>query len=248
VSTSLPCGYGISCAASTNYISSDIEKFTDADKVFSGFVKGCVAAPQNCALAGKNATAAELEKSVYDFLEYLKYNPLVLDGAIIDYSAVKSAILGLLYGPGSWPLLAIGLHGVMTRNVTELRVLTDAAETLSNPFLYEYLAGIQCSDKKPRVSALSDMLPFVNELYNQSYFADVQTMVFSWCANWKFEAKERYSGDFQVKTRSPLLVIGNTYDPVTPLASALNVSHGFEGSVVLQHDGYGVSSSSRLLL
>ena len=61
------------------------------------------------------------------------------------------------------------------------------------------------------------------------------------CAQWPFEAKERYSGDFNVKTRTPLLFIGNTYDPATPAASARNMSASFEGSGMLERNGYGVS-------
>ncbi|KAB5513522.1 TAP-like protein-domain-containing protein [Coniochaeta sp. 2T2.1] len=216
----------------------DIEKYTDTDKVFSGFVSSCVAA--NCALA-KNQSAAELEKSLYDFLEHLKFNPVVLASTVIDYSLASSAILSLLYSPGAWPSLATGIHGVMTGNATEVSDLTAVLGARSNPLLNEYLAGIQCSDKAPRASELSDILPFVDDLYQKSRFSDIQTQVFSWCANWKFSAKERYAGDFQVKTRSPILLIGNTYDPVTPLVSALNVSHGFQGSVVLEHGGYGTS-------
>jgi len=48
-------------------------------------------------------------------------------------------------------------------------------------------------------------------------------------------------GDFRVKTKNPVLLIGSTYDPVTPIASAHNVSAGFEGSVVLERGGFGVS-------
>ena len=56
-------------------------------------------------------------------------------------------------------------------------------------------------------------------------------------------AKERYTGGFSdIKTKNPLLFVGNTYDPLTPFVSAQNASAAFEGSVVLQHDGYGVSS------
>ncbi|KAH8903629.1 TAP domain-containing protein [Coniochaeta sp. PMI_546] len=224
----------------------EIEKYVDTDKVFSGFVKGCVSAPENCALAGNNATAARLEKSLYDFLTHLKYNPLVLASTVVDYSTVKGAIVNLLYSPGSWPLLASGLHGIITRNTTEVLEFKNLVEGSINPLLNEFLAGIQCGDKAPRASDLTEMLPFVHDLYDQSKFSDIQTMVFSWCANWRFEAKERYAGDFHVKTRNPVLIIGNTYDPVTPLASALNVSHGFEGSVVLQHDAYGHTSIQQI--
>ena len=61
------------------------------------------------------------------------------------------------------------------------------------------------------------------------------------CAQWQFVGKDRYEGDFRVKTKKPILFIGNTYDPVTPLASAKAMSEKFEGSVVLERGGYGVS-------
>ena len=42
-------------------------------------------------------------------------------------------------------------------------------------------------------------------------------------------------------TKYPLLFNVTTYDLLTPLVSAQNVSAGSEGSVVLPHDRYGVS-------
>lgn len=65
--------------------------------------------------------------------------------------------------------------------------------------------------------------------------------LYATCAQWKIEPKERYTGDFNVKTKHPVLFIGNTNDGLTPLVSAKNVSSTFEGSVVLTVDGYGVS-------
>jgi len=36
-----------------------------------------------------------------------------------------------------------------------------------------------------------------------------------------------------------MLFVGNSFDPATPLVSAVNASAGFEGSVVLVQNGYG---------
>ena len=52
-------------------------------------------------------------------------------------------------------------------------------------------------------------------------------------------AAERYWGDFNVTTKTPILYVNGQYDPVTPLANAFNASHSFQGSSVLQHSGYG---------
>ena len=59
--------------------------------------------------------------------------------------------------------------------------------------------------------------------------------------NFWVQAKERYTAGFDnIRTKNPFLFVGSPFDPLTPLASARNVSAGFEGSVVLQHNGYGV--------
>ncbi|KAJ2970511.1 hypothetical protein NUW58_g9672 [Xylaria curta] len=60
------------------------------------------------------------------------------------------------------------------------------------------------------------------------------------CAQWKLEPRERYTEGFAgVKTRKPLLVIGNTYDSATSIKSARNISETLEGSVLLEHGGFG---------
>ena len=66
------------------------------------------------------------------------------------------------------------------------------------------------------------------------------------CARWKIRAKERYTGGFNdIKTKNPILFVANTFDPYTPLVSAQNASAAFDGSVVLQHDGHGHTSTSQ---
>lgn len=67
---------------------------------------------------------------------------------------------------------------------------------------------------------------------------DVTAALSMTCALWKMQVKERCC-DFQAKTQNPVFFIGNTYDGLTPLISAYNVSAGFEESVVLEIAGYG---------
>ncbi|KAJ9354718.1 hypothetical protein DTO280E4_6783 [Paecilomyces variotii] len=59
------------------------------------------------------------------------------------------------------------------------------------------------------------------------------------CVGWKAKAKWKFTGPFGANTSYPLLWIGNTLDPVTPLRSAQKMSLKFPGSVVLQQDSEG---------
>lgn len=155
-----------------------------------------------------------------------------------------------LYSTAQWPGMSTVLDYVISRNVTGVATVLKAelaqisgsggAGKLT-PSTQESLLGIQCSDKTVRTSSLTRALPAIHDVWSLSYMGgDANDAKTSICAQWKFQAKERYTGDFRVKTATPVLLVGNTFDPVTPLASAYNVSWGLEGSVVLEQHGYGV--------
>ncbi|KNG89214.1 hypothetical protein ANOM_002152 [Aspergillus nomiae NRRL 13137] len=220
----------------------DFEMFTDAGKAFEGFLSGCVDSPNNCPLARGNTTAASLGRTLSHFLETVKYQPIQIGQSIIDYSTIKSQIFSTLYWPGQWAQLAALLDGLMTGNLTDMGAGSGDSSN-SSPGFSEALAGIKCGDKSTRATSLSDVTPLINKsLQSIKWFGDVASTTAMQCIRWGGEAKERYSGNFHVKTKNPVLLIGNTYDPATPLVSARNVSAGLEGSVVLQQNSYGHTS------
>ncbi|UNI17087.1 hypothetical protein JDV02_003465 [Purpureocillium takamizusanense] len=59
------------------------------------------------------------------------------------------------------------------------------------------------------------------------------------CGQWKSQAVGAYAGNFQAKTKNPILFATNRYDGHTPIRSAQNVSAGFEGSGMLVVNGFG---------
>ncbi|KAI1210263.1 alpha/beta-hydrolase [Annulohypoxylon truncatum] len=228
----------------------DFQEWTDSDKVFSSIFTGCVANRENCALAkGNNKTADELEQAVWDLLDTVKYNPIALRSYKVDYSTLKGIIVQDLYDSAQWPGLAVLLNYIFTEQFDVLQDMLDALNatqitdifaTIQQPLS---LAGIHCSDNMVRTEKFEDFLPAVQHMYNTSrIIGDALVNLYSSCAQWKIEPKERYTGDFNVKTKNPVLFIGNSDDALTPLVSAKNVSATFEGSVVLEVIGYGHSS------
>ncbi|KAF4631629.1 hypothetical protein G7Y89_g6499 [Cudoniella acicularis] len=226
----------------------DFEEWTISDLVFSGIFSSCVAAPDNCSLAHENKTAAELEQAVWSLMERVKYHPIPFGNFLLDYSTLKSVIVQSMYSTSSWPTLASLLDALLTGNTSAesailISLITSTAG--SSEQTLQATIGIHCGDRSVRASLFDDMLPTIDRLYNTSrIMGDVTPALSMICAQWKMDAKGRYEGDFQVKTKNPALLIGNTFDGFTPLASAYNVSSGLEGSVVLEVNGYGHSSIS----
>jgi|ERR1700761_8565055 len=217
--------------------------YTDTDKVWKKFLSACIATPNKCTLAKYALSANDLEKRLDDLFNDIKFNPVPARSHIIDYSLVKKFIMTQLYYPDSYAKLAEALEGLLVRNITLLSALTSADTPLPGSVMFESLAGIRCSDKFLRTSNV-DLVR--TELKDKLYpisprFGDLATVKMSTCAQWGFVAKGGYDGNFRVKTSFPPLVIGNTWDPVTPLKSARNLSALLEGSVLLQHNGHGVS-------
>ncbi|VUC34024.1 unnamed protein product [Clonostachys rosea] len=219
------------------YANLETETLVDADATFEGFCKGCVENPDVCPLA-KNQTAEQLQESIYTFLEQLRLNPIPTpQGSLLDYSTVKGALLYVnLKFPSLWPSIAKKLDALMNGSLpTGIGGGDSSTVSPSSP---DALYGIKCGDTFTENQTLEDVLPILESRINGNRIAG-EVNAPSICANWKIRAKERYSGDFRVKPLNPALIIGNTYDPVTPLVSARNVSETFEGSVLLQHDSYG---------
>lgn len=169
----------------------------------------------------------------------------------MDYSFAKSTIFGALYDPLGWSDFADNLALLLSSNATTLAAYSDSlvGTTLDTPASiasvlskFTAVSSIHCADRKPRVSTFDEFRPVLDELYDiSSVYGDGSDLINMHCAQWKIEPKERYEGGFEVSTQNPVLFIGNTWDPYTPLLSAHNVSTGFNGSVVLEVQGYGVS-------
>lgn len=194
-----------------------------------------------------------MQSAVDDFLAMLKYNPAPYISnqglQIATYSKVKTAIVLALYTPSNWPQLAQGFIEMLSGNFTGFFDIASSWYAGPDDGDDDISAAITCGEQAFRADSVQGLKPLLDAITASSKFGglDFGTDNAFACSGWKQKAKEVYSGNFRVKPRSPVLFVGNTYDPVTPLASALNTSAGFEGSVVLQHKGYGVCHALSLI-
>ena len=105
------------------------------------------------------------------------------------------------------------------------------------------IAGIKCGDSALRIDDVAEIGDLIAQQLNVSHWFPLHMTTDSLgCTAWKTNAAGRYTGDFNVATKNPVLLINNAWDNITPLVSAQNTSAGLEGSVVLVQNSYGVGS------
>lgn len=156
-----------------------------------------------------------------------------------------------LYSPTKWKNITTVLDMFLTGNIDEKFALEVATETIlvnqkDLPAVAGgvKLEGIHCLDRAARARTYENFQPAIDRLFNTSRIMGGASMPLSMaCAQWKLDPKERYEGDFRVRPKNPVLIVGNTHDGHTPIRSAHNISAGFEGSVVLEVNGFAVCVS-----
>ena len=166
---------------------------------------------------------------------------------IVTYEKIAEASdTTLRMGLASGSYLAGYLNSIMIRDTPEYNhtqylvsrsfIIQDVAINADNTQL------IRCSDAMFRADKLADIEERVRHITELSgWNSDYTIGAYIMCSLWKVKAKERYEGDFKAKTKNPVLLIGSPYDVRTPISGAYAANKTLEGSVVLQHNGLGVS-------
>jgi pimeloyl-ACP methyl ester carboxylesterase len=227
----------------------DFQMNADSDATMDELIKRCFDVPSNCALAHDGATPEATISAFWDWFRSAKYDPLVVDGLYVDQASVQGFIRPMLYDPAAWPTVAYLLDGLLSANSTRITegiigVSARLPAYASGDGLGDDSAfGIQGADKTPRVDSLRDFFPIMGEFEETSALIGASMALGQMrYVQWPFVARERLTGeDFasSTKTKAPILFVGNSFDPATPLRSARTMAAGFEGSVVLEHGGVG---------
>ena len=240
-----------------------------ASATFGQFTKLCDAAgPAQCALTTDGDTAAKFEK----LANRLKTEPYQIpDGPLLDYSILVDATLGVLYGPLDWQAFAAEVQDVYAAVfATELRTTAaqdgDAgakalikragsaprwtvpgfeAEAAADPPIdsgFAAFLAVSCSDSiNPRSERAWAAAGAAQDRVAR-YFGRDWTWAGEPCASWRLPSPGRYLGPYNRATSSPVLVIGNIYDPATPYSGARAAAAAIPGARLLTVNGYGHTS------
>ncbi len=168
------------------------------------------------------------------------------DGPVpVTLSDLVSGVLGGLYAPSVWPLLADQLQQLY-------RASNGATDTVAAPFARaavvpyqngtEAFLGVSCTDSDNPHDPFRWPAAVAPLDRRTSSFASAWAYQSLPCAFWPTTDADRYVGPFTRRTSSPVLVIGNRYDPATPYSGAQTVARMLPSSRLLTLDGWGHTS------
>ncbi|ESK91339.1 alpha beta hydrolase fold family [Moniliophthora roreri MCA 2997] len=226
---------------------------SDTDDAVRWFFKDCHdAGPEKCSFY--ESSVESIEERLDKLYQSIIRAPVPVRNAgisygLVDYATLRSVIFSALYAPfDQWSTLATVLADLEKGNGTALfQMAIDAASPGPTPPLFEsntfeIQTAIGCNDGDVVPSSLEDAEQHYQEALKVSGWASMTATLRIRCSSWPSIPKNFFRGPITGNTSYPLLLIGNTADPITPLASAHKVSKLFPGSVVLQQDSSGHSA------
>ena len=204
-----------------------------------------------CALAGSEKGS---KRTVLDFLSALYDRPLPLrnkfTAGLVTYFAFKTTLYGTLYRPYSWPKFAEMTRGLLQGNSSWFYEVA-ASSYVNYDQVYDQLGSgmaVLCTDAVPATNySLVSWKDYVKNCTELSFIAgDGRSLDTLPCRHWSTLPNERWEGSFDnIDLDVPVLMIGNTYDPATPLKSAKRLAAQMGDSArLLEQRSYGHCSIS----
>jgi len=227
----------------------------DTDKALESFFTGCAeAGPHGCHFWAP--TAEDIRQNLTALYDSIRSHPLPIKTksqyGLLDYSMLRMAVFASLYNPyAAFQFLAQSLAELAAGDGTKIFELL-------NPPPYQCSCGpsdritsvrdaqlaILCNDGDDVPGDLESSQIYFDSLTNSSSWAEIWAGIRLGCVGWPKFPKDHFQGPFKATTSHPILLVGNTADPVTPLWSAKKMSRGFKDSVVLTQDSAGHASIS----
>lgn len=246
------------------------DNLLDTEKALDTFYHHCarVGHPA-CALANETGptTAEGVRQRVANITTSLYHNPLPVispNPEIITYSDIRNLIGTSLYTPiPSFPHMANVLAAVERGNATAFADLLRSYHTYSCPsnnqttstrnhsnndasLSHDATMAIACTDGEDQSTltqptfaayarALAHTSPSIGSIWSTHRLH---------CIHYRVRARHRFQNAWEANTSHPILLIGNTADPVTPGVFAHTMARGFRGAVALTQDSAGHCSTS----
>jgi pimeloyl-ACP methyl ester carboxylesterase len=227
----------------------DTDPKTDAENSAKAFEAGFDAFATNCTgLIAGCPIGANPRQFVTDLLAQAEQSPIPSSkqGETRKATAgvVMTAVQAALYDAASWPQLAQGLAAAQKGDSKGLFSLADSYSgrlddgTYSN--LFDANLAINCADTDVKYSESEIRSLAVDWGQKYPLFGAGSAVGLYTCSVWKAHRTPLPHRD--AKASHAILVVGNTGDPVTPVAGAQDMAKDLDNGVLLVWQGEGHTS------
>jgi pimeloyl-ACP methyl ester carboxylesterase len=203
------------------------------------YVNGCVS-KGGCFLGSSvDEGIAQIQK----FLAEVEQNPL--PGSAGRPLTAGNAVLGIwapLYNKKYWPILDVALAAAFGGNGAPLLALSDAYTSRGpNGYLnnsLEALYAVNCLDRDNSIptSKVPAYIPRFEKV--SPTFGAIFAFGLSSCSTWPIHT-HRQPAPIHANGAAPILVIGTTRDPATPMVWARALARQLRSGVLIKRDGDG---------
>ncbi|KAJ7440151.1 TAP-like protein-domain-containing protein [Mycena latifolia] len=227
----------------------------DTDHALQSFFDGCAAAgPAGCAFYAP--TPEEVSKNLTALYESIRARPIPVHTAsgyrLVDFASLRLGVFSALYSPQ--PMFSLGAdvlaalaRGDWSSPTLDL-LLEPVFECSCDPTEHQFdavgdaMLAIICNDGRVVPSDFEDSEQHYANMTKASDWGSILASIRIACSGWPDGPKKHFQGPVGGNTSTPMLIIGNTADPITPLWAAKKTAGVFPGSVVLTQDCAGHTS------
>jgi pimeloyl-ACP methyl ester carboxylesterase len=232
---------------------------TDSLKAMNSFYSFCLSSgPEICPLAKDCSSTSEVQRRVQRIIKSLYHHPIAANFAnspdIFTYSDLKQILFISIYAPlgtfewvgqllsqieaGGGSLLDTIVQAGRSRHVYHCPMNGSTPETIYSAYA---IFAILCPDSEDQQHI--SQKDFAEYLYLSEILSPnagaIWAMFKMQCTGWSIRANYRYDGPYGGNTSHPILFVGNTADPVTPLRSARLMHAKFPNSGLIIADTAG---------
>ncbi|MFJ2187266.1 alpha/beta hydrolase [Kitasatospora sp. NPDC087861] len=209
------------------------------------FMKACATKDAGCPTGSGGAQGTA---TITALLQKLEQSPLpTSDGRQLTESLALNGIAGALYSQDTWPVLAAGLTEAMQQGTgNTLLQLSDGLLGRNQQGQYTNLnaanRAISCVDSRQRYSDQDVQQQLPQFRTASPVFGPFSAWGLTGCTGWPVPGKTDHP-EVTAAGAAPILVVGTTGDPATPVegaqAMAQQLGPGVGVTVTLQGEGHG---------